>query len=94
MTPILGGKKKGPVHDGMSALTLVESCLDTHELLGYVLEACDLAEEHWVLGNAASLLKCSVSEIIRGGAAPALIPLNSFWREESSKTEAQGREKS
>lgn len=26
-------------------------CLDTHELLGCVLEACDLAEEHWVLGN-------------------------------------------
>lgn len=85
---------KGPVHDGMSALTLVESCLDTHELLGCVLEACDLAEEHWVLGNVASLLKCSVSEIIRGGAGPALIPLSSFWREESSKTEAQGRKKS
>lgn len=48
---ILGKKKKGSFHDSTLAYMLVESCLDTHELLGCVLEACDLAEEHWVLGN-------------------------------------------
>lgn len=35
-----------------------------------------------------------MSEIIRGGAAPVLIPPTSFQRDETCKTEAQGGEES